>query len=230
MGGAAQGVRQQDYRARTCSRGRQPGRQQHADVAQQDPRDPVVSAQQETARAKDALAAAQVTFKQAVDDKAAAERAAALLKAANPQLAHFDCSIDELPKTLPEPQPEQWQLLHNLWSALQLLYQHEAAAGDSIPVTFDQLQAGIEVPRMLLGDAIWGRAFPDGQPKGDAVPTVQLKKLLGVSRDHHREKLVADKARQESAAVSAAPIIEEAAQIFKKRRRDALQSPGEASC
>ena len=200
------------------------------DVAQQDPRDPVVTAQQETARTRDALAVAQTAFKQAVDDKAAAERAAALLKAANPQLARFDCSIDELPKTLPEPQPEQWQLLHNLWSALQFLHHHEAADGDSIPVTFDQLQAGIEVPRMLLGDAIWGRAFPHGQPKGDAVLTVQLKKLLGISLDHHREKLVADKARQESAAVSAAPIIEEAAQQFKKRRRDALQSPGEASC
>ena len=199
------------------------------DIAQQGPTDPVASAQQDTARAMDVLAAAQSAVRQAADDQAAAERAAALLKAANPQLARFDCSLDELPSSLPEPQPEQWQLLHNLCTALQLLYQHEAADGDPIPVTFDQLQAGIDVPRMLLGEDIWNRAFPHGQPKGDVVLTVQLKKLLGISLDHHREKLVADKARQESAAVSAAPVIEEAAQQFKKRRRDALQSPGVAS-
>jgi hypothetical protein len=179
--------------------------------------DPVEAARSQAKMAQEALAAAQQAVNRAVAEKEQAEKSCAALRES--QLAGtFECTISELPKALGEPQAEHWPLLHNLWSALQLLQQHEAAVGAPIPITFQDLQAGLEVPRALLGDTIWAKAFPQDAPSLQSPVTVQLKQLLGLSLEVHRSKLAADKTRQDAAAATLQEPVASLVSAFKKRR------------
>ena len=112
-------------------------------------------------------------------------------------------------------------MLHNLWSALQLLQQHEAAVGAPIPISFQDLQGGLDVPRALLGDTIWTKAFPGDPPSLQSPVTMQLKQLLTLSLEVHRSKLVADKTRQDVAAATLKEPVAILVSAFKKRRATA---------
>ena len=119
---------------------------------------PVLRAQRDAQDAYQKLAVAQAAVQAAVQAQASAEQETALVKAAAKVPEHemgFEGEPSELPTMVPEPQGDQWTQLHNLWAALDLLKRQEAFTGFSIPVTYAQLQAGLEVPELLLGSAIW---------------------------------------------------------------------------
>ncbi|MEC8039059.1 MAG: hypothetical protein VX152_12325, partial [Pseudomonadota bacterium] len=72
----------------------------------------------------------------------------------------FDCDDDDdLPSATPELSPDQWAQVHLLHVALETLDRHEARTGVAYPVTYDEMQCGAEVPRILLGAKIWGAAY-----------------------------------------------------------------------
>jgi len=185
--------------------------------------DPLVVARAEIAKSQLAVAAAEKA-------RAAAEKDNEDLRKSCLQAQTVEFQLSDLPATLVEPQPDQWLQFHHLWASLVQLSHHEACTGSPTPVSFAQLQCGVVVPRLLLGDVIWSRAFPTVQPSEDVLLSPQLLKLLGISLEAHRDKLVADKARQSEAAASAASRVSDAVSLFKKRRRDPTLALSDAGC
>ena len=139
--------------------------------------------------------------------------------AAQPQPAQatFECKMEDLPTTVPEPNAEQWTQYYNLWSALDALARQELVAGIQVPVNFVQLQAGTDVPRQLLGETIWRLAFPT-DPGPDTVLTHQVRQLLTYALKIHQSKLLTDKSRQEEAARAVTVKIDEAVTEYRAKR------------
>jgi len=188
--------------------------------------DPVLRAQRDAQDAFQKLAAAQVAAQAAVQAQAAAEQQMALIKAAAKVPEHelgFEGDPSELPTIVPEPQGEQWTQLHNLWTALDQLKRQEAFTGFPIPVTFAQLQAGLAVPELLLGSAIWAKAYPGTPPTLDTVVTVQVRSLMAISMEAHQAKLVADRAKQEEARLATEAGIVAAVTEYRTKRRRGME-------
>jgi len=188
--------------------------------------DPVLRAQRDAQDAFQKLAAAQVAAQAAVQAQAAAEQQMALIKAAAKVPEHelgFEGDPSELPTMVPEPQGEQWTQLHNLWTALDQLKRQEAFTGFPIPVTFAQLQAGLAVPQLLLGSAIWAKAYPGTPPTLDTVVTVQVRSLMAISMEAHQAKLVADRAKQEEARLATEAGIAAAVTEYRTKRRRGME-------
>jgi len=133
----------------------------------------------------------------------------------------FQCDSQDLPKQLAEPQPAQWVLLHQLWCSLETIFRNEHLAGEPVPITMAQLHAGEVVPKMVLGEVIWAKAFPGQQPTADSVLPLQVRNLLWMSLQLHRDKLLQDKARQEEAQVAVGAMVEETMTEFRNKRRRA---------
>jgi len=182
--------------------------------------DPLAAAQEQTRAANQALAAVQAAHAKALADKQEAERCMAVVHEAQLRQKSHEFTAADLPQQVGEPSAEHWPLLHNLWCALQTLHLNEALVGAPIPVTFGDLKAGLSVPRTLLGEAIWKKAFPAEDPNEATVLSNQLKQLLGLSLEAHRGKLAADLVRQEAASSQMRVAVEEIVTAFKKRRRE----------
>jgi len=191
--------------------------------------DPVQQVRLDAQDAYAKLAAAQLAMQEAVKAQAAAEQEVQRAKAAAVTPEHeatFDGEISELPTMVPEPQGEQWTQLHNLWTALDLLRRQEAFAGGLVPVTYSQLQSGLEVPELLLGSVLWAKAYPGSPPTLDTIVTVQVRALLSISMEAHTVKLQADRVRQLAAKDATEAGITAAVSEFRsKRRRCAESSP-----
>jgi len=182
--------------------------------------DPLAAAQEQTRLANQALAAAQAAHAKALADKQEAERSMAAIREAQLRQQSYEFNTADLPQQVGEPSAEHWPLLHNLWCALQTLHLDEALVGSPIPVSLGDLKAGLSVPRTLLGETIWKKAFPTEEPSESTVLTNQLKQLLGLSLEAHRAKLAADLTRQEAASSQMREAVEEIVTAFKKRRRE----------
>jgi len=154
-----------------------------------------MKARRETVLAQEALVAAQAAHAKFAQDLAIREAA----RAAEEHLATFEYSKDDLPQTIATPDGQQWQELHFLWASLAELQRQETTNGVKIPITFAQLRAGTAVPELVLGPALWRKAFPAGKPSEDALVTVQVRELLKLSLEAHQDKLCAEQAKQKEA-------------------------------
>jgi len=170
--------------------------------------DPLAQAQQDGAVAQHAVAAAQEAQRQA-------QIAAAAIP---PHLRTFACDLAEIPDALPEPNDAQWAQLHQLWTSLETLDRHEGVTGNPVPITFDGLNVTTEMPKLLVGDALWQRAYPGGQPSGDALVTWQLRCILKESMQKHRAKLVADRAAHAAAEAQSSPSILASVREYRAKR------------
>jgi len=182
--------------------------------------DALVKAQRDVAHANEALAKLQQQMAVALAGKAEAERKAAATAAAlpAPELRQsFDCKIEDLPTMIPEPDPMQWTDYYHLWEALESLEAQEYAAGIQVPVSFAQLQAGIQVPRQLLGETIWKLAFT-AEPSPDTIISAQVRGLLHRSLRKHQSKLLSDKVKQEAAAAAIKSKIDEVVTDYRAKR------------
>jgi hypothetical protein len=188
-------------------------------------------AQQDAAAANQLLAKLQQQVAEAMAAKEAAEKQAAdqaqqqqldltnpVAPVLPPHLVTFECRFEDLPAMIPEPAPDQWPDYYNLWMALETLEQQESAAGIKVPVSFAQLQVGIQTPRQLLGETIWKLAFLVQPEPGSAV-TVQIRQLLAISMRKHQSKLLADQGKQQEAMVRVGPSIDQAVTEFRAKRK-----------
>jgi len=139
-----------------------------------------------------------------------------------PELVTFECEPGEIPSMLPEPAPEQWEEYHRLYTALDTLAAHEITSNSVIPVSFAQLRCGYDVPKLLLGDALWAKAFPSGSVEGTTIVSKQVRGLLWHSLKQHQAKLIADKARYDAAIKAAEACMDEIAQDLRAKKRRAV--------
>ena len=174
----------------------------------QPPVDPLAQAQQDGAAVQNVAAAAQAALRQA-------QVAAA---ATPPHLRTFACDLTDIPDALPEPNDTQWAQLHALWVALETLERHEGVTGTTIPISFDGLTVSTEVPKLLTGEVLWKRAFPDAEPDGTAIVTWQLRCIMKESMQKHRAKLVADRAAHAAAEEQASHSIVASVREFRAKR------------
>jgi len=145
-------------------------------------------------------------------------------------LASFTCDPTDFPTTLKEPEEDQWQLLHNLWAGLETMLRQEQCHGVQAPVTYGQLQAGTVVPRIVMGEALWNKAYPQKQPDESTIVTVQIRGMMWSSLQAHREKLTTDKRQQEAAKLALNAALEHVVTDFRHKRRRAEEAgPGVAS-
>jgi len=181
--------------------------------------DPLVQAQQDGAATQQALVAAQAAQRQAMIAAAAIP----------PHLQTFACDLSEIPDSLPAPSDEQWAQLHQLWVALETLNRHEGVTGNAIPITFNGLAVSIEMPKLLLGETLWKRAFPNGEPSGDAIVTWQLRCILKESMQKHQAQLVADHAAHAAAEAQTSPSIVASVRDYRAKRHCPGINPEAAS-
>ena len=171
--------------------------------------------------------------KLAADAALAQQRAAALQVAAavpvpaeaSPLYRTIECTPQELPQQLPELQPQQWPFLHQLWCALETINKHEALVGWHVPITLGQLRAGPAIPKLILGEALWARAFPEGEPAEDTVLPLQVRNLIMYSLQAHRGKLLEDKTRQDAAQAEVVWQVEKDVQDYRNKRPRAAPQP-----
>jgi len=178
------------------------------------PQDPLLKALDDVRIAQQALAAAQ-----------AAQEAAARLA---DHLAMFPIDNDDFPTEVAAPSEDQWQQVHNLWAGLEAMNRQEMLHAVQAPVTYGQLQAGVAIPRLILGEKLWHKAYPLTQPDDNTVVTVQLRRLMGMSLEAHRDKLVKDQERQNLAQNTTSDAVMAAVADFrnKKRKADDAAVPG----
>ena len=158
--------------------------------------------------------------------KEAAEKIAASLQAGiAPRTVSFEFAAGDLPAAIPEPEAKHWEGYHLLYSALDALATQEAVAGFTVPVTYDQMKCGLDVPRQLLGDTIWAKAYPAGEATGDTVVTSQLRQLMTISLRQHQAKLVQDKEKYDAACRVAATDMADVMSDFRANKRKAVASP-----
>ena len=136
-------------------------------------------------------------------------------------LATFTCEAADFPVQVAEPGESQWQEVHNLWAGLEAMQQQEAFQGAQAPVTYGELLSGTAVPRLLLGETLWQKAYPARQPDDSTVVTVQLRYFLWRSLQAHRDKLLGDKQRQEQAKASLGSAVQDVVTAFRQKRRRA---------
>jgi len=182
--------------------------------------DALLQAQRAAAVANEALAKLQKQFQEA--------QQAQPQPGVPPELVTFVCENDELPEEIPEPEPDQWEAYHILYSALDTLGRHDALAGPPIPVTYGQIKCGLAVPRQLLGDALWAKAYPSGNVSDDTIVTQQIRALMVQSIKQHQAKLIKDKAKHDAnikAAKADMDVIASDARA-KKRKTSAASAAG----
>ena len=186
-------------------------------------------AEEDARKANDALKALQVAHQQALAAKDAAEQHVSTVLAISnvpARLETFECGGTDLPTMLPEPQPAQWLQYHMLWCMLEMLTRHETIAGVQVPVSFTQLQAGLDIPRALVGEVIWQKAFPGQQPTEDSLVTA----VCWMSLNTFSEKLIKDQAKQEASAAQTATYVEAVVTDYRaKRRKASAIDPASAS-
>jgi len=186
---------------------------QNAQAAQTE--DLLQKALNDAKEAQDKVIALQAAFAQEKRNRAAA---AAMC---SDHLATFTCEAADFPTTVSAPGEDQWQELHNLWAGLEAMQRQEAFQGVQAPVTYGQLLSGTAVPRIILGEALWKKAYPDKQPDDSTIVTVQIRAMLWSSLQAHREKLTADQRRQEEAKASLETAVENVVTEFRHKRRRA---------
>jgi hypothetical protein len=174
--------------------------------------DPLVRAREEIAKALEATRVAQQAQAKAEAEAAEATKAAQQLQEG------FECSLEQLPKVVLHFDPDTLSCCHSLWSGLHALAAHEATIGASVPVTFEHLQCGLEVPRMLLGDAIWRAAYPTAEPAATTYLSTQVRRLLVIALETQRDLLESGKEEQAAIRTAAAKRVGDAVESFKKRR------------
>ena len=193
----------------------------------------IKQAEEDAKKANEALKALQEAHKKALAAKEAAEKQTSAMLAISNVPAHletFEVTAADLPTMLPEPQPDQWPQYHKLWCILEALSRQEAIAGMQVPVSFAQLQAGLEIPRALVGEVIWRKAFPGPQPTEEALVTAQLRQFCWMPLNMFSEKLVKDKARQDASAEQTAKDVEAVVTDYRAKRRKASEmDPAAAS-
>jgi len=151
---------------------------------------------------------------------------------ATPQAMTLQLAASDLPTMLPEPLPDHWPLYHRLWCTLEMFAKEDALGGPPLPITIAQLQAGVDIIKTLVGDAIWNKAYPNGTPSEDALITLQLRQLCWTSLNTFRDKLLQDKAKQEAESVQAATHVQAVVTEARAKRRRAedgaavVASPG----
>jgi len=184
------------------------------------PVDALAQVQADGAAAQQALLKAQEEYQRLLAARNAAETLGP------PQLQRFECVQEDLPTMLPEPSQEHWQQLYALNSALEALNAHEMFSGLVFPVTFGQLRCGTEVPRLLLGDKLWGQAFHAEAATESSLVTLQVRQLLRHSLQKHQAKLLQDQASHLEATEQAAMSVNTAVDEFrdKKRKVEALSA------
>jgi len=193
-----------------------------AAVLDAQPLDPLQQAQQDVKKAQEALAAAQLAHTADLKQKEEAHARAVQAAAVAPNLPHlvtFVCEQSDLPQAIAKPEGQQWQELHYLWAGLEALQRQEALQGYQVPVTFAQLRAGLDTPALVLGQALWAKAFPAGPPTPEAVVTVQVRMLLQLSLEVHRQALCEEQARQQQAREEIKTSIEEAVEEYRGKRQ-----------
>ena len=194
------------------------------------PPTPVAPAQPQLALVPTAMdvgppTAAPDQLQQAREDAAKAQAQLAIferehrLVAATPEhLRTFAFELSDLPTMLPEPAAEEWELYHQLWSALESIAQHEFVSG-WIPVTIEQLRCGLTLPKLLLGDKLWDLAFPGTPPCESTVVTCQVRSMLWHSLQLHKDKLVADKLKHDKVIKEAMKGIDDIVTEFRAKRK-----------
>ena len=195
--------------------------------------DPLAKAQQDARRAQEALEAAQRAHTAALKQQEETQRKAleaAEAARAPPHLARFTCDQADLPTLGGTPDGQQWLELHYLWAGLEALQRQEALQGFQVPVTFGQLQAGLKVPALLLGEALWKKAFPlfAEPPTLDTVVTVQVRMLLQLSMETHRAALCAQEANRQAAKEKVRASVSEAVSDYRAKRRRTGQGDADA--
>jgi len=179
------------------------------------PADLLQQALSDAREAQEKVVALQAAFAQEEQKRAAS---AAMF---TDHLATFTCEAADFPTTVTEPSEEQWQELHNLWAGLEAMQRQETFQGVQAPVTYGQLMSGTAVPRIVLGEALWKKAYPNQQPNDSTVVTVQVRSILWSSLQAHREKLTADLRRQGEAKASLETAVENVVTTFRNKRRRA---------
>jgi len=152
------------------------------------------------------------------------ELAAARATADADQALGFQISVADLPGMIPEPEASQWELYHVLYTNLEHLDTLEAVNGGTIPVTFGQMKCGLEIPRVLLGDVIWGRAFPDGAVTDESIIIPRVRKLMVASLKKHMVKLVQDKAKHDAAIQAALAEMDGVVLDWQAKKRKAPEA------
>jgi len=135
----------------------------------------------------------------------------------------FTCSTEDLPTMIPEPEPAQWESYHALYAALEKLSLLEATSGEPVPVTFEQLGCGLDVPRLLLG-TVWNKAFPGAAVTESSVVTPRVRTLMGVSLKTHLVKLVQDKNKYDAAILASVASMDGVASEWQAKKRKAVEA------
>jgi len=140
------------------------------------------------------------------------------------QALGFQISVADLPSMIPEPEASQWELYHVLYTNLEHLDTLEAVNGGTIPVTFGQMKCGLEIPRVLLGDVIWDKAFPEGAVTDESIIIPRVRKLMVASLKKHMVKLVQDKAKHDAAIQAALAEMDGVVSEWQAKKRKAPEA------
>jgi len=171
---------------------------------------------EDQAAASNAIAAAAHAQQQLVIQQAQAQ--AQQLKSVDEVERIVALAPEDFPQTVVEPQQAQWELLHQLWQSLETVAKHERFTGMHFPITLGGLRGGLEVPKLLLGDTAWSKFFPGALPTEATVVPLQVRQWLWHSLQTHRDKLLADKSKQDAAYAEVVAELESTVTDFKKRR------------
>ena len=189
----------------------------------------LANSQREYADMKRKMEEFQRLCEQHVAATQAAEQAAARMAQESDQANQFQMTTADLPTIIPEPAADQWECYHVLYMALEHLTTLDAVYDCPVPVTFAQLRCGLDVPRVLLGSTIWGRAFPSGEVTAESVITPRVRALMAASLKKHQLKLVQDKTKHDAAIQEAIADIEGVASAWQAKKRKASPVAAEAA-
>jgi len=145
-----------------------------------------------------------------------------------PELVTFNFEDSDLPVNIPEPEPDQWDAFHTLYAALDALGRHDLVGGAPVPVTYGEINCGLTVPRLLLGDTLWAKAYPQGNVDDSTIVSQQVRGMMVLSIKQHLDKLLKDKAKHDAhtAAAKASMGVLAADHRDKKRKSVAASAAG----
>ena len=176
-------------------------------------------AQRDAAEAKRKVEELERRCQEYVAATKAAELVAARVAKEADQALGFQISVDDLPSMIPEPEASQWELYHVLYMNLEHLDTLEAVNGGTVHVTFSQMKCGLDIPHVLLGDAIW-----TGVVTGDSIIIPRVRKLMVASLKKHMVKLVQDKAKHDAAIKTALAEMDGVVSDWQAKKRKAPEA------
>jgi len=139
-----------------------------------------------------------------------------------PELVTFHFEDNDLPENIPEPEPDQWDAFHILYAALDALGRHDLVAGAPVPVTYGQIKCGLTVPRLLLGDVLWTKAYPQGNVDDSTIVSQQVRGLMVQSIKQHLAKLLRDKAKHDANITAAKASMDVLAADHRDKKRKSV--------